>query len=168
MNDRWDRLAEVTANGDVIDFGSQGWAIDYASQRWAVKKALDELLSTSKFAPVENSEGPYKLDLSIDSGSLVFRTSDCHGQLLPTVTMRLAPIEQLIIDYITHSADYDIIIEGRASLSKIEQASDHKTWLHNKGAEEVLICFSDKIEIDFETGRNIFTLVALIGWKDCA
>jgi len=49
--------------------------------------------------------------------------------------------------------------------SQIEAIDMGRRALHNEGSELLMERLKDKIVIDFDTARHLFTLVAVLHWK---
>ena len=52
-----------------------------------------------------------------------------------------------------------------ASLSRIEAIDMGRRGLHNEGSELLQERLKEKIEVDFDTARRLFTLICVLHWK---
>lgn len=125
--------------------------------------ALRDLLAENSFAPVgDDHEGPYELRLSIEENRLAFRTTDANGKALPILGLSLKPYARLIKDYFMIVRSYDEAVKGGANPSRIEAIDMGRRGLHNEGAEMLQERLSDKIIMDFDTARRLFTLICVL------
>ncbi|MBU0800394.1 MAG: UPF0262 family protein, partial [Alphaproteobacteria bacterium] len=71
------------------------------------------------------------------------------------------PYRKVIDDYFLMIRSFE---EARhtASPAKLEAIDMGRRGLHNEGAELLVSRFADKVEIDFETARRLFTLICAL------
>lgn len=123
--------------------------------------ALRDLKHKSHFQPVKDNHGPYDLALSVEEGRLVFRIQNTKGEDLPMLVLSLKPYKRLIKDYFMIVRSYDEAMrEGKPS--RIEAIDMGRRGLHNEGAEFLQERLSDKITLDFDTARRLFTLICVL------
>ena len=124
--------------------------------------AIYDLLEENHFAPVGDYEGPYSLHLALEENRLLFdiRTED-DEQRLGVVTLPLSPFRRIIRDYFTICESYFQAIKT-ASPSKIEAIDMGRRGLHNEGSELLKERLDDKITVDFDTARRLFTLICVL------
>lgn len=125
------------------------------------ESALRDLTKDSYFQPAGDDQGPYELMLSIEENRMVMRilTKDRIG--LPMLVLSLKPYSRLIKDYFMIVQSYDDAIrEGKPS--RIEAIDAGRRGLHNEGAELLIARLQDKIAMDFETARRLFTLICVL------
>ena len=123
--------------------------------------AIYDLLEENHFAPVEGFPGPFDLHLSIEDNRLVFAIRDDAKQPLGTVTLPLKPFRQIVKDYFTVCGTYFEAIKT-ASPSRIEAIDMGRRGLHNEGSQLLKERLADKVEIDFDTSRRLFTLICVL------
>ncbi len=126
------------------------------------KRAQDELiLHHERFKPAHNDNGPYTLDITLQNGQLVLKITDAAGQPLPVLLLSLTPYRRLIRDYFLMIESYEKARhnESRAKLEAIDMG---RRGIHNEGAELLLNRLKDKIDMDFETARKLFTLICVL------
>lgn len=123
--------------------------------------ALNDLRKDSFFQPEKDSDGPYNLTLSIEDNRLVFRIKNQSGKDLPTLVLSLKPYRSIIKDYflIMHSYE-EALIDGKPS--RIEAIDMGRRGLHNEGAGLMMERLSDKIKMDQDTARRLFTLICVL------
>ena len=78
-----------------------------------------------------------------------------------TVVLPLAPFRRIVKDYFLVCESYYNAIK-RATPSQIEAIDMGRRGLHNEGADLLKERLSDKVEIDKQTARRIFTLVCVL------
>lgn len=123
--------------------------------------ALNDLAKDSHYQPINDTNGPYNLTLSIEINKLVFHTKDRNGHNLPLLVLSLTPYRKLVKDYylIVHS-HHESVSEGKPS--RIEAIDMGRRALHNEGAELLIERLGDKIELDMKTARRLFTLICVL------
>ena len=123
--------------------------------------AIYDLLEENHFAPVGDYEGPYSLHLAIEENRLLFDIRTEEEQRLGTVTLPLSPFRRVIRDYFTVCESYFEAIKT-ASPSKIEAIDMGRRGLHNEGSELLQERLGEKIAVDFDTARRLFTLICVL------
>lgn len=123
--------------------------------------AIYDLLEENHFAPVGDYEGPYSLHLAIEENRLLFDIRTEAETRLGTVTLPLSPFRRVIRDYFTICESYFEAIKT-ASPSKIEAIDMGRRGLHNEGSELLQERLSEKIAVDFDTARRLFTLICVL------
>lgn len=123
--------------------------------------ALKDLKVGSVFKPKGDESGPYKLALSIEDNRLVFRGENANGDEMPMLVLSLTPYKRLIKDYFMIVQSYDEAVRN-GNPSKIEAIDMGRRGLHNEGAELLLERLEDKIEMDLDTARRLFTLICVL------
>ena len=123
--------------------------------------AIRDLKRGSVFKPKGNLEVPYDIALSVEENRLVFRITGSKGRTLPMLVLSLKPYRRLIKDYFIIVRSYhQAMIEGKPS--RIEAIDMGRRGLHNEGAELLQERLADKIEMDFDTARRLFTLICVL------
>ena len=123
--------------------------------------AQRDLCEDSVFQPVFDACGPYHVGLSIEDGRLVFRMDNVKGEALPMLILSLKPYKRLISDYFMIVNSYDDALKN-GKPSRIEAIDMGRRGLHNEGAEMLLDRLSDKIFMDMDTARRLFTLICVL------
>ncbi|NCT40485.1 MAG: UPF0262 family protein [Alphaproteobacteria bacterium] len=124
--------------------------------------AIRDLTRESVFKPLKHpTSGPYALALSVEENRLVFRIQNAVGKDLPMHVLSLKPYRRLVKDYFMIVRSYDEAMrEGKPS--RIEAIDMGRRGLHNEGAESLHERLSDKIDMDFDTARRLFTLICVL------
>jgi len=123
--------------------------------------AIRDLKRKSEFKPAKDDQGPYEIDLSVEENRLVFRMTNIKGDALPMLVLSLKPYRRLVKDYFMIVRSYDEAMrEGKPS--RIEAIDMGRRGLHNEGAEYLQERLADKITMDFDTARRLFTLICVL------
>ncbi len=123
--------------------------------------ALHDLIIENVFQPIDDNNGPYHIELSIEDNRLIFRITDETGHDLSTLVLSLKPYRRLIKDYFIIVSSYDEAVrDGKPS--RIEAIDMGRRGLHNEGAELLMERLEDKIYMDMNTARRIFTLICVL------
>lgn len=122
------------------------------------KIALKELEAESKFQPKNDTLGPYNITLSSEDNRMVFHIKNSESQDLPFLLLSLKPYARLIKDYFMIVQSYDEAVkEGKPS--RIEAIDMGRRGIHNEGANLLIERLEDKILLDHDTARRLFTLI---------
>jgi uncharacterized protein (UPF0262 family) len=151
------RLCKIT-----LDEGSIGRSSPDIEHERAV--AIYDLLDDNSFAPVANESGPYALQLSIQESRLVFDVRREDGTPLTAHLLSLTPFRRIVKDYFLICDSYYKAIRT-STPSQIEAIDMGRRGLHNEGSELLMERLKEKIEIDFDTARRLFTLICVLHWK---
>ena len=126
--------------------------------------AIFDLLEDN-FFKVEGVEmGPYAINLSMMEQKLVFAISTEAGEQVKTLILSLMPLKRVIKDYFLICQSYHDAIRS-ASPTQIEAIDMGRRGLHNEGSELLEQRLKDKVSIDFDTARRLFTLVCALHQK---
>lgn len=123
--------------------------------------AIFDLLEENFFAPADHAGGPYSLHLGIEENRLVIDIRTEAEEPLGRVALALSGFRRVVKDYFTVCESYYAAIK-RASPAQIEAIDMGRRSLHNEGAELLRDRLADKVEIDLDTARRLFTLVCVL------
>jgi len=151
------RLAKVT-----LDEGSIGRSSPDIEHERAV--AIYDLIEENAFAPADHDGGPYALHLSIAENRLVFDIREENGTPVMAHFLSLTPFRRIVKDYFLVCDSYYKAIRT-ATPTQIEAIDMGRRGLHNEGSELLRGRLKEKIEIDFDTARRLFTLICVLHWK---
>ena len=157
MTDKPQRLCKIT-----LDEGSIGRSSADIEHERAV--AIYDLLEDNSFAPVDNDSGPYALHLSIQESRLVFDVRREDGTPLTAHLLSLTPFRRIVKDYFLICDSYYKAIRT-ATPSQIEAIDMGRRGLHNEGSDLLMERLKEKVEIDHDTARRLFTLICVLHWK---
>lgn len=152
------RLADIEL--DEASIQSRGPDVDHER-----RVAIFDLLEANFFKPKGSPGGPYVLRLALEDGRLVFdvltEARAPHGRLV----LSLTPFRRIVKDYFFVCESYYSAIKTAAP-SQIEAIDMGRRGLHNEGSEVLLERLKDKIELDFDTARRLFTLICALHARD--
>jgi uncharacterized protein (UPF0262 family) len=123
--------------------------------------AIFDLLEENAFAPVGHAGGPYHLRLGIADNSLVFEITELGAQPVDRVVLPLTAFRGIVKDYFMICESYYAAIR-QATPSQIEAIDMGRRGLHNEGSELLRERLADKVAIDFDTARRLFTLICVL------
>jgi uncharacterized protein (UPF0262 family) len=122
--------------------------------------AIFDLLEDNHFALKEEPNGPYRLLLSLRDATLVFALEDASGRTVE-LTLPARPLKRVIKDYFMICESYFGAIRGAAP-GRIEAIDMARRGLHNEGAELLQDALADRVTLDGNTARRLFTLVCVL------
>jgi len=128
---------------------------------WRV--ATYDLIESNRFYPARvAARGPYALHLSIVGNHIVLDVRDPETfSPIAAHYLSLTPFRGLIRDYFRIRESYYDAIRS-ASTYQIEAVDMGRRGLHNQAAELLVERLRNKLVMDLETARRLFTLVCAI------
>ena len=151
------RLAAVTLDEETI--GRSNPDIEHERQ-----VAIYDLLEQNSFQPVGDSNGPYALHLSVTGNRLVFDIRTQDGKRVIAHLLSLTPLRRIVKDYYTVCDSYYEAIRT-ATPDKIEALDMGRRSIHNEGSRVLMERLKDKVKLDIDTARRLFTLICVLHWK---
>jgi uncharacterized protein (UPF0262 family) len=129
------------------------------------KVAVHDLLQENSFRPIGvPDDGPYGLSLSERDGRLIFDIRTEAGETLAEHHLSMTPFRRLIKDYFMLCETYYDAIRG-AMPEKLETVDMARRAVHNEGTETLQARLAEKVELDFDTARRLFTLICSISLR---
>lgn len=122
------------------------------------KVAIYDLLEENRFEPVGAGQGPFELHLSIVEQRLVFDVRSESGEKIGQVHLSMTPFRKIIKDYFMLCESYYDAIRNAAP-AQIETVDMARRAMHNEGSEILCDRLKDKIRLDQNTARRLFTLI---------
>ena len=123
--------------------------------------AIFDLLEENSFAPVAGYPGPFDLRLGIEDNRLVLDLRGLDEATLERIMLPLAPFRGIVKDYFLICESYYSAIK-RASAAQIEAIDMGRRGLHNEGSELLRERLADKVAVDHNTARRLFTLLCVL------
>lgn len=125
--------------------------------------AIYDLVETNKFHPARvAARGPYALHVSIIANYIVLDVR--HPQTYEPIAahyLSLTPFRRLIRDYFRIRDSYYEAIKT-SSPFQIEAVDMARRGLHNEAAELLRTRLDNKLEMDLNTARRLFTLICAV------
>jgi uncharacterized protein (UPF0262 family) len=151
------RLVAVTLDENSI--GRSGPDIEHER---AV--AIYDLLENNSFAPEGQARGPFKLNLSITGNRLMFDIRNASDAPIMAHLLSLSPLRRIVKDYFMICDSYYEAIRT-ATPDRIEALDVGRRALHDEGSQLLMERLKNKVTVDFETARRLFTLICVLHWK---
>ena len=129
------------------------------------KSAVFDLLNNGKFKLInKNKTGPYKINIKLLEWKLILRVIDLSDDTITDLKISISSVRRIIRDYQIVCDNYVEAIKT-APLKKIEAIDIGRRTIHDEGAGILLEAFKEKVELDMDTARRLFTLVSIISIK---
>lgn len=153
-----DRIIDIT-----LDEASLVSRIPEVAHERAV--AIYDLLEENSFIPIGDFSGPYAVHLAIeDANRLAFHIANFDREPVHKITMGLMPFRRIIRDYFKICESYFDAIK-RMTPSQIETIDMARRSLHNEGSEILIDRLREKVKLDKDTARRLFTLLCVLHFK---
>jgi uncharacterized protein (UPF0262 family) len=101
------------------------------------------------------------LTLATRDQRLSFQVADERGALLREFLLSLTPLRRVIRDYFMVCDSYYEAIRS-ATPQQIEALDAGRRGLHNEGSELLTERLREKVELDHDTARRLFTLICAL------
>ena len=129
------------------------------------KSAVFDLLNNGKFKLYNKNEtGPYKINIKLLEWKLLLKVVDLFDDSITDLKISISGVRRIIRDYQIVCDNYVEAIKT-APLKKIEAIDIGRRTIHDEGAGVLREAFKDKVELDMDTARRLFTLVSIISIK---
>ena len=123
--------------------------------------ALGDLLRDNVFSLKHVEDGNYTVVLSIVENRLIFDVTGASGVEYDPIKLPILPFRALIRDYFMICENYFDML-GTADPYKLEAIDMARRGIHNEGSDLLQRLLADKVEIDFDTARRLFTLMCVL------
>jgi uncharacterized protein (UPF0262 family) len=154
MADDPQRIAEITLDEDTV-----------VRRRPEIEHeravAISDLLAENRFAPASGRKGPFQLHLAIEGDRLNIAIRSLADGSSETIPLPLKPFRRIVKDYFMVCESYYQAVK-RANLSQIEAIDMGRRALHDEGSERLAERLCDKVAIDHDTARRLFTLICVL------
>jgi uncharacterized protein (UPF0262 family) len=153
------RIIALDLDGDTLP----ARAVDADRERVI---AIQDLLAGNRFEPrrpiAKGHTGPYRVRLRVEEGRLVIEVANVDAQPLETIKLGLTRFRRPIKDYFAICDSYFQALGAKAQPDQIETIDMARRSIHNSGAELLIACLENKVDMDFETARRLFTLITAL------
>ena len=123
--------------------------------------AIFDILESNHFVLVDGPDGPYRLQLSLADRGIVFAVSDKEGAALRRIELSMRPLRRNIRDYFMICESYFEAMRT-ATPERVETIDQARRALHNESAELLKTSLADKVALDDDTARRLFTLISVL------
>jgi uncharacterized protein (UPF0262 family) len=124
--------------------------------------AIFDLLEDNHFAPIGAEGGPYDLKISLIEGRLALDITGPGYERRHLLSM--SPFRGVLRDYKMICESYYEAIRN-ATPQRIEALDMGRRGLHNDGSMLLKARLAEKVEIDADTARRLFTLICALQWR---
>ncbi len=159
------RYTPAMADARIIDIELDERTIIRRSEDIEREKAIAifDLLERNSFQAA-GLEGPFRIFLRIEDNRLAIDLKNENGEPLETVRLGLARFKRPVRDYFAICESYFKAVRSDSpqGLETIDMA---RRGMHNEAAELLQDCLKDRIEMDFDTARRLFTLICVLHIK---
>ena len=123
--------------------------------------AILDLLEKNHFAPVSGHGGPFHLHLAIEDNRLSMVVRSVSRDSSETILLPLASFRGIIRDYfMVCESYYEAIRHSR--LPQVEAIDVGRRSLHDEGSALLMDRLAEKVAIDHDTARRLFTLICVL------
>src|ERR1700726_1143350 len=123
--------------------------------------AILDLLEENHFKPTSGCAGPYHLHLAIEENRLSIEVRWMGEGGNETIVLPRAPFRGIVKDYFMVCESYYEAIR-RSSLARIEAIDVGRRSLHDEGSALLMERLADKVIVDHDTARRLFTLICVL------
>ncbi len=126
--------------------------------------ALFDLLEENVFELKGESggqKGPFHLSLSLVEDRLIFDVCDTRDAPCAQIVLTVRPFRMIIKDYFLVCESYFDAIKS-SSPSQIEAIDMGRRGLHNEGALMLKERLAERVQLDQNTSRRLFTLLCIL------
>lgn len=125
--------------------------------------AMKDLIEWNHFA-VRGAHGPFRITLGTAESRMTFSVRSDQLTEPMLIAIPLAPFRSIFRDYMLICESYFEAVKA-GNLPRIEAIDMSRRGLHNEGAELLSDLLVDKIEMDTETARRLFTLLHVLNLR---
>ena len=151
------RLIAVELDPGSIGRGSQ--EVEHERQL-----AIADLMDEGRVETAGRSSGRYRMKLSLVDEKLGIAVLDEDGGRLAQSTVALPPLKKLVRDYFLICDSYYAALKT-ATPEQIEAIDMGRRSVHDEGSTMLRDRLQERMALDFETARRLFTLVCALLWK---
>ena len=126
--------------------------------------AIDDLIEENSFKLLGHDSGPYSLGIALKDNRLVLDIRDEGGKPVIAHLLSLTPFKRIVKDYFLICDSYYAAIRT-ATPDRIEAIDMGRRGLHDEGSRILQDAIKNKVAVDFDTARRLFTLVCVLHWR---
>jgi len=123
--------------------------------------AIRDLLADNSFIPRSALAGPFHLHLSVAENRLHVDVCNTKDKPLEQVVLPISPFHKIVKDYFMICGSYYNAVR-ESSPAKIEAIDMGRRALHDEGGEKLRERLAERVEVDLNTARRLFTLLCVL------
>ena len=123
--------------------------------------AIFDILEENLFRHRGGLTGPFHLQLSIEDNRLILDIQSPERRSLDRIILPLSGFRKIVRDYFMVCESYFSAIR-KASPSQIEAIDMGRRALHDEGSEMLRERLAERVELDQNTARRLFTLICVL------
>jgi uncharacterized protein (UPF0262 family) len=123
--------------------------------------AIFDLLEENTFRHLGGISGPFHLHLSLEDNRLILDVQTPERESLDKIILALSSFRKIVRDYFMICESYFTAIR-KSSPSQIEAIDMGRRGLHDEGSELLQERLAEKVELDRNTARRLFTLICVL------
>jgi uncharacterized protein (UPF0262 family) len=128
--------------------------------------AIADLLKENHFAPASGRTGPFSVHLAVEENRLLMEIGTVNGpnsgaEDSEAITLPLAAFRRIVKDYFLLCESYYGAMR-QSGLTQVEAIDMGRRALHDEGSELLIERLADKVAIDHDTARRLFTLICVL------
>ena len=150
------------AEADVAEINKIAWSQELEQER---KSAVFDLLNNSYFKLTKDDTGPYRVIFKLIEWKLFLTIFDYNRKKNYDYKFSISKIRRIVRDYQIVCDNYVEAIKT-APIKKIEAIDVGRRTIHDEGAAILKEVLSEKLEINMDSSRRIFTLISIISSKN--
>jgi uncharacterized protein (UPF0262 family) len=152
-----DRLSEITL--DPKSLGRTNANIEHERE-----VAIFDIIDGNAFAVEGLDDGPYTLNLAIADDRLQLNIGSAENAALLQHTVPLTPLKRIMKDYFMVCESYYEAVRTSPP-ARIQAIDVNRRSLHDEGSTVLRERLANKIIVDTDTARRLFTLLCALHWK---
>lgn len=146
----------------AIDIDRDSLAANGPDAEHERRVAIFDLLEKNSFALIgHEAGGPYRLVLKEADRKLVFDIRSEDDTQIYSYIFSLSPFRGVIRDYFMICESYHDAIRGSTPM-QIEAIDMARRSIHNEGSDLLRERLQDKVAVDIDTSRRLFTLICAL------
>jgi len=151
------RLLSVSLDAHALDGRPPAQIAD-------LRTAVAELSAEARFAPALPHPGPFRLAISCPDGRLALAVHNAGGQPLRTYFLAFSGLRRHVREYLAMLDAYEHarVTAGAHGLETVDMA---RRGVHNAGAAALAQRLEGKVDVDEDSARRLFTLIAVLGCR---
>ena len=123
--------------------------------------AISDLLEENRFEPASGRAGPFHLRLAIEENRLNMELRSEADGSRETIVLPLAAFRGIVKDYFMVCESHYQAVK-RSNLAQVEALDVGRRSLHDEGSTLLMERLADKVAMDHDTARRLFTLICVL------